>query len=213
MDDLTARTARQAIARERETRHWTIPQWRDDSPDEWNWPAWSAKTQREADEAVDWFVEALDTLRGAWNAHMDECTHPSLVISLFEDIDRWKNAPSNTASAIPNKENTAEALREFYATRGHAPIDTPEDHWAEARRLARWLLNWAPRVPNQPAQGCGCGVDHSADFLAPATLIELTLIEPKDEDDEYTRYRFMTCTACGGSLDPAAHPSWPRCEC
>lgn len=42
--------------------------------------------------------EALASLRAAWNEHMATCPQHAKVPS-FEEIDAWRNAPSNTASA------------------------------------------------------------------------------------------------------------------
>jgi hypothetical protein len=41
----TLRDARVAIARERETRHWNIPQWKEASSEE-HWPSYIAKVRR-----------------------------------------------------------------------------------------------------------------------------------------------------------------------
>jgi hypothetical protein len=47
--------------------------------------------------------EALRTLRSAWNAHMETCPQhaalPDLPAPSWEDLERWRDAPSGTASA------------------------------------------------------------------------------------------------------------------
>lgn len=43
-------------------------------------------------------VQALQSLRAAWNEHMKTCSQHAKVPS-FEEIEAWRNAPSNTASA------------------------------------------------------------------------------------------------------------------
>jgi chromosome segregation ATPase len=47
------------IARERERRHWTIPQWREMYPEDW--PSGMARVRKEADAAVDSLLEQLQT--------------------------------------------------------------------------------------------------------------------------------------------------------
>jgi hypothetical protein len=96
----TLRDARAAIARERETRHWNISQWKEASSEE-HWPSYIASVRREADEAVDWITDALDTLRSAWNAHMDGCPvqGPTIEPPTEADLAAWRDAPSGTASA------------------------------------------------------------------------------------------------------------------
>jgi hypothetical protein len=96
---LTARDARAAIERERETRHWTIPQFREAFGE--HWPRESAQIKVNADAAVDWFADALDQLRSAWNAHFKDCPAPMVNIPppTWEQLQEWKDAPSGTASA------------------------------------------------------------------------------------------------------------------
>ena len=55
-----------------------------------------ADTMRMLDHARD----ALSSLRAAWNAHMATCSQHAKVPSC-EEIEAWRNAPSNTASAEP----------------------------------------------------------------------------------------------------------------
>lgn len=95
----SAREASAAIARERETRHWTNGQRRDALGE--NWPSETARITGEADAAVDWFVEALDQLRSAWNAHFGVCPDPTANIPAptLEQVQVWLHAPSDTASA------------------------------------------------------------------------------------------------------------------
>lgn len=101
---LTARDAASAIVRERETRHWTNEQRRNDLGE--HWPSETARITRESDQAVDWFMEALAQLRSAWNAHFRDCDAVALDISppTVEQINAWLNAPSDTASALPTSE-------------------------------------------------------------------------------------------------------------
>lgn len=48
--------------------------------------------------------ETLTQLRDAWNAHMATCNQDAHLVPTPEQIDRWKNAPSNTASSgLPEK--------------------------------------------------------------------------------------------------------------
>jgi hypothetical protein len=48
--------------------------------------------------------EALQTTRAAWDAHMETCPQPPLLVPgpTPDDILRWLNAPSDTASAAPS---------------------------------------------------------------------------------------------------------------
>ena len=96
---ITRVSAGAAIARERETRHWTIEQRREAFGD--HWPSESARITREADAAVDFLVNALDGLRSAWNAHFETCPTPTpdLPAPSWEDLQAWRDAPSGTASA------------------------------------------------------------------------------------------------------------------
>jgi hypothetical protein len=55
---------------------------------------------------------ALQTTRAAWNAHMEACPQPQgptpdrlALLVAIEDIQRWLNAPSDTASAALAKED------------------------------------------------------------------------------------------------------------
>lgn len=96
---ITRLSAGVAIARERETRHWTIKQRREALGE--HWPSETARITREADEAVDFLMSALDTLRSAWNAHFETCPTPTpdLPAPSWDDLNRWRDAPSGTASA------------------------------------------------------------------------------------------------------------------
>ncbi len=53
-----------------------------------------ARLREERDEAR----EALAMLRSAWNAHMSTCAGHGPTVS-WEQMEDWRNAPSNTASA------------------------------------------------------------------------------------------------------------------
>lgn len=64
---ITRVSAGVAIARERETRHWTIEQRREAFGE--HWPSESARITREADAAVDFLVDTLDGLRGSLDAY------------------------------------------------------------------------------------------------------------------------------------------------
>jgi hypothetical protein len=48
--------------------------------------------------------EALEQLRGAWNAHMARCQLPAVPgmtnEEFFAKVEEWKNAPSGTARAF-----------------------------------------------------------------------------------------------------------------
>jgi DNA-binding transcriptional LysR family regulator len=44
-------------------------------------------------------AQALSTLRGAWNAHFAYCISPMSGGVTTEQLLRWRNAPSDTASA------------------------------------------------------------------------------------------------------------------
>jgi hypothetical protein len=82
--------------------------------------------------------DALTTLRGAWNHHMDSCEqHQALqiptvyeVAPVFEQIREWMNAPSATASAMPasSQGSPESALRivRSIAVNGPGPDTTPE---------------------------------------------------------------------------------------
>lgn len=96
---LSSREAAAAIVRERETRHWTIGQRREHLGE--NWPSETARIASEADAAVDWLMEALAQLRGAWNAHFEDCPAPMLNIPppTWEQLRDWQNASNDTASA------------------------------------------------------------------------------------------------------------------
>jgi hypothetical protein len=48
--------------------------------------------------------EALTQLRDAWNVHMATCNQDAHLVPTPEQIDAWRNAPSNTASALAPKE-------------------------------------------------------------------------------------------------------------
>ena len=61
---MSARTPIEAVQRERETRHWTIPQWREAYGDAW--PSASADVKRAADTAVDGFIAALEAWTYDW---------------------------------------------------------------------------------------------------------------------------------------------------
>jgi hypothetical protein len=68
MDSKRHSELRAAIARERERRHWTIPQWRELYPagevsDEW--PSGMARVRKEADDAVDSLLEQLEAYEKA----------------------------------------------------------------------------------------------------------------------------------------------------
>ena len=52
MSPSRSHTDAQAIQRERERRHWTIEQWKEDAPDE-HWPTHMANVRHDADAAVD----------------------------------------------------------------------------------------------------------------------------------------------------------------
>lgn len=55
-----------------------------------------------AREALDELLEDLATLRAAWNAHMETCPpvgRPEIAQASWDDLERWRNAPSGTASA------------------------------------------------------------------------------------------------------------------
>ena len=97
---LTFQDAVHAIERERERRHWTIQQWKDDAPDE-HWPTYIADTRKAADHAADWLIEALRQLRDAWNAHFETCPTSELKIEVptWNELRSWADAPSGTASA------------------------------------------------------------------------------------------------------------------
>jgi hypothetical protein len=46
-------------------------------------------------------LDALDGLRAAWNAHMETCPpagRPEIAQASWDDLERWRNAPSGTAS-------------------------------------------------------------------------------------------------------------------
>lgn len=43
-------------------------------------------------------VEALASLRAAWDEHMKTCPQHAKLPGLSEHLEAWKNAPSNTAS-------------------------------------------------------------------------------------------------------------------
>lgn len=97
---LTFRDAAEAIRRERERRHWTIQQWKEDAPDA-HWPTYIADTRKAADDAADWLIESLRMLRDAWNAHFESCPTPALNVPspTWDELQAWANAPSGTASA------------------------------------------------------------------------------------------------------------------
>jgi hypothetical protein len=48
--------------------------------------------------------KALQTTRAAWDAHMETCPQPPVLLPgpTPEDILRWLNAPSDTASGAPS---------------------------------------------------------------------------------------------------------------
>lgn len=60
-----------------------------------------ADTEEEYAAALDRAEEALRQLRDAWNAHMETCPqHAALpVLPSWDDLERWRDAPSGTASA------------------------------------------------------------------------------------------------------------------
>lgn len=99
---LSSRDAAAAILRERETRHWTIAQRREHLGEDW--PRETARITAEADAAVEWYMEALAQLRGAWNAHFKACPEPLLNIPppTWEQIREWQDVSSDTASADPS---------------------------------------------------------------------------------------------------------------
>lgn len=56
---------------------------------------------RMAEDERDGTLTALTQLRDAWNAHMDDCTatpDSAFPYPTPEEIEAWKNAPSDTAS-------------------------------------------------------------------------------------------------------------------
>lgn len=96
---LSHREVRAAIERERETRHWTIPQYREAFGDQW--PSEVARITQEADAATDWLSEGLEQLRSAWNAHFSTRPYPEVSVPAptLDQLREWVNAPSDTASA------------------------------------------------------------------------------------------------------------------
>lgn len=52
------------------------------------------------EERCKMLTEQRDSLRAAWNAHMETCPkHATLDVPTMEQIQAWRDAPSGTASA------------------------------------------------------------------------------------------------------------------